>query len=193
VDVTSCRVCATQVTRYTRVWRSSLVRFIDMTIYIRELLHSQLEWLRLLDTRIAEIEAQLKACKRHVPRASLLHRELKRNGILTATALVAASGDGRAFRRGRDLAAWVGLVPRQHSTGGKPKLLGISKRGDTCLRTLFIHGAHTVVRHAMGNHDAFSDWINRLRVRRGMNVAIVAVANKNARMAWALLHKQALG
>lgn len=159
----------------------------------RELLHSQLEWLRLLDTRIAEIETQLKACERHDPRASLLSGELKGIGTLTATALVAAIGDGRAFRRGRDLAAWVGLVPRQHSTGGKPKLLGISKRGDTYLRTLFIHGARTVVHHAVGKDDGFSHWINRLRARRGMNIAIVAVANKNARMAWALLHKQALG
>jgi transposase len=159
----------------------------------RELLYSQLEWLHLLDTRIAEIEAQLKACERHDPRANLLSKELQGVGILTATALIAAVGDGQAFRRGRDLAAWIGLVPRQHGTGGKPKLLGLSKRGDTYLRTLLIHGARTVVQHAMGKHDVFSDWIKRLRARRGMNIAIVAVANKNARMAWALLHKQALG
>lgn len=115
----------------------------------RELLHNQLAWLHLLDMRIAEIEAQLRACARTDTRANLLHRELKGIGTLTATALVAAIGDGRAFRRGRDLAAWLGLVPAQHSTGGKPKLLGISKRGDTYLRTLFIHGARTVVHHAL--------------------------------------------
>lgn len=164
-----------------------------VSVRCRELLHSQLEWLRLLDMRMAAVEVQLKACERTDTRASLLSRELKGIGTLTATALVAAIGDGRAFRRGRDLAAWVTLVPGQHSTGGKPKLLGISKRGDTYLRTLFIHGARTVVHHAVGKDDGFSHWINRLRARRGMNVAIVAVANKNARMAWALLHKQALG
>lgn len=159
----------------------------------RELLCSQLEWLRLLDTRLAELQAQLKRIARSDARAGLLHTALNGIGTLTATALVAAIGDGRAFRRGRDLAAWLGLVPRQHSTGGRPKLLGISKRGDTYLRTLFIHGARNVVHRASGKQDDFSLWVNQLRERRGKNVAIVAVANKNARMAWALLHKQALG
>ncbi len=159
----------------------------------RQLLESQLIWLRTLDRRIAEVEAQLKSIERVDARARLLSRELPGIGTLTATALIAAIGAGGAFRRGRDLSAWLGLVPGQHSTGGKPKLLGISKRGDTYLRTLFIHGARTVVHHAVRKDDAFSAWINRLRARRGMNVAIVAVANKNARRAWALLHKQALG
>jgi transposase len=158
-----------------------------------ELLTSQLAWLRALDTQIVQVEVRLKCIERSDARARLLSKELAGIGTLTATALVAAIGDGRAFHRGRDLSAWVGLVPRQHSTGGKPKLLGISKRGGTYLRTLFIHGARTVVRHAVGKDDAFSDWVNQCAKRRGRNVAIVAVANKNARRAWALLHRQALG
>jgi transposase len=159
----------------------------------RELLQSQLEWLRALDHQLAEVEVRLKHIERADARSALLSQELSGIGTLTATALIAAIGNGGAFRRGRDLSAWLGLVPRQHTTGGKPKLLGISKRGDTYLRTLFIHGARTVVQHARRKDDALSGWINRLRARRGMNVAIVAVANKNARRAWALLHKQALG
>jgi transposase len=159
----------------------------------RELLRAQWQWLALLDARIAEVEGQLKRIERDDARAQALSAELSGIGTLTATALIAASGDGRAFERGRDLSAWLGLVPRQHSTGGKPKLLGISKRGDTYLRTLLIHGARNVVHRAAGKQDPFSDWINRLRARRGMNVAIVAVANKNARLAWAVLRQQARG
>lgn len=159
----------------------------------RALLQEQLEWLRGIDAHLAQLEAELKRIERQDARARALSQELNGIGTLTATALVAAVGDGRAFRRGRDLSAWLGLVPGQHSSGGKPKLLGISKRGDTYLRTLLVHGARSVVYHAVGKHDPFSAWIQRLCARRGMNVAIVAVANKNARMAWAVLRKQALG
>ena len=114
-------------------------------------------------------------------------------GVLTATALSAALGDAAQFRRGRDCAAWIGVVPAQHSSGGKTQMLGISKRGDSYLRTLLIHGGRTVVRHAARKTDPFSQWVNRLRARRGMNIAAIAVANKNARMAWALLRKQTAG
>ncbi|MDC7715599.1 transposase, partial [Vogesella sp. LYT5W] len=106
-----------------------------------------------------------------------------------ATALLAAIGDIGQFRQGRDLAAWLGLVPRQHSSGGKDCLQGISKRGDSYLRTLLIHGARAVVRTATGKDDARSDWIKRLLQRRNKNIAAVAVANKNARIAWALMSK----
>jgi len=177
----------------------TLQRAVQLGPYRREFaataqqLRDQWQWLRQLEARIDEVEAQLKRIEREDARAHILSEELSGIGTLSATALVAAVGDGRAFKRGRDLSAWVGLVPRQHSTGGKPKLLGISKRGDTCLRTLLIHGARNVVHRAVGKHDPFSEWINRLRLRRGTNVAIVAVANKNARMAWAVLRKQACG
>jgi len=159
----------------------------------RELLGEQLEWLRRIDARLAELDAQLKGIERAEARARVLSDKVNGIGTLTSTALVAAVGDGRAFRRGRDLSAWLGLVPAPHSTGGKAKLLGISKRGDTYLRTLFLHGARNVVYRAAGKRDPFSAWVNRLRARRGMNIAIVAVANKNARRAFAVLRRQAPG
>jgi len=108
-------------------------------------------------------------------------------GPITATALLASLGDGKAFDKARQVPAWLGLVPKQDSSGGKPKLLGISKRGDTYLRTLLIHGARSVVKAAAKKDDAQSHWINDLVKRRNANIAAVAVANKNARIVWALL------
>ena len=108
-------------------------------------------------------------------------------GPITATALVAAVGDARAFRSGREMAAWLGLVPRQCSTGGKPRILGISKRGDRYLRTLLIHGARAAMRYADRKADARSQWVSRLKARRGKNITSVALANKNARICWALM------
>lgn len=108
-------------------------------------------------------------------------------GPITATALVAAVGDARAFRSGREMAAWLGLVPRQCSTGGKPRILGISKRGDRYLRTLLIHGARAAMRYADRKTDARSQWVSRLKARRGKNITSVALANKNARICWALM------
>ena len=108
-------------------------------------------------------------------------------GPLTATALTAAIGNGTAFRKGRDLAAWLGLVPRQHSTGGKARLLGISKRGDPYLRRLFVHGGRAVLGQVKRERHQFGGWLNRLEARSPRNVAIVAMANKIARMAWAVL------
>jgi transposase len=112
-------------------------------------------------------------------------------GPITATAILAALGDGKAFGSARQVAAWLGLVPRQDSSGGKPKLLGISKRGDVYLRTLLIHGGRAVVNAAAKKDDAQSRWINELVKRRNINIAAVAVANKNARIIWALLTKSA--
>lgn len=108
-------------------------------------------------------------------------------GPITATALLASLGDGKAFASARQVSAWLGLVPRQESSGGKPKLLGISKRGDVYLRTLLIHGARAVVKTAAKKDDAQSCWINELVKRRNANIAAVALANKNARVVWALL------
>ena len=109
-------------------------------------------------------------------------------GPVTATALVAA-GAASVFKNGRQMAAWLGLVPRQYSSGGKQTLLGISrsKRGDTSLRTLLIHGARAAVAAAKRKQDARSRWITALAARRGANIAAVALANKNARILWALM------
>ncbi len=111
-------------------------------------------------------------------------------GPLIATALVAAIGNGTAFAKGRDLAAWLGLVPQQHSTGGKPKLLGISKRGNSYLRQLFVHGARSVLLHTDLERHAFGPWLIALRARVHHNVATIALANKLARIAWAVLVRQ---
>jgi len=111
-------------------------------------------------------------------------------GPLGATAMIAAIGNGAAFNRGRDFATWLGLVPQQHSTGGKPKLLGISKRGNEYLRRLFVHGARSVVTRMKRDKLSFGDWITGLEARAHRNVVLVAVANKLARIAWAVLSRQ---
>ncbi|MHA6327291.1 IS110 family RNA-guided transposase [Roseivivax sp. CAU 1753] len=108
-------------------------------------------------------------------------------GPITATALVAAVGDRTCFKNGRQFAAWLGLVPKQRSSGGKSRLIGISKRGDRYLRTLMIHGARAVLAKASGKTDARSQWIGRMRDRRHPNVVAVALANKNARIVWSVL------
>ena len=109
-------------------------------------------------------------------------------GLLTATAAVATMGDPKAFKSGREFAAWLGLVPRQTGTGGKTKLLGISKRGDTYLRTLLMHGARSVLTHA--KHPG--QWTQELMKRKHTNVVVAALANKMARMIWAMLaHERA--
>jgi transposase len=110
-------------------------------------------------------------------------------GPLTATALIAAIGNGAAFRKGREFAAWVGLVPREHSTGGKQKLLGISKRGNSYLRRLFVQGARAVLQFRDKQSPGLSAWLAQLTSRTHYNVAGVALANKLARMAWAVLTK----
>ena len=108
-------------------------------------------------------------------------------GPLTATALIAAIGNGGAFRKGREFAAWVGLVPREHSTGGKQKLLGISKRGNTYLRRLFVQGARAVLQYRDKQSSGLRHWLAELSSRSHYNVVGVALANKLARMAWAVL------
>lgn len=110
-------------------------------------------------------------------------------GPITATATYAAAGTAKEFRNGRHFSAWLGLVPRQHSSGGKDTLLGISKRGNAYLRTLYIHGARAVLRTAVTKQDRFSCWANAVHARRGHNRACVAVANKLARIAWVILAK----
>jgi transposase len=110
-------------------------------------------------------------------------------GPLVATAVVAAVGNGAAFRKGREFAAWLGLVPKQYSTGGKPRLLGISKRGNAYLRRMFIHGARAAVLRLKRDTCLLGKWMDGLDNRCARNVVIVAVANKLARIAWAVLAK----
>jgi len=161
----------------------------ELSIMFREVLRDLYDELVHLDARIKVLEIKLETlCANNEDCQRLL--SIPGVGLLSATAMVAAIGDIGAFNNGRELAAWLGLVPRQHSTGGKPTLLGISKRGDTYLRTLLIHGGRTVVRVADKHQDKRSQWVTQLEARRGKNISAVAVANKNARIAWALLsHK----
>lgn len=142
------------------------------------------QWSRIaaLDDQINEIERRLQVWHRN-DASSRRIAEIPGVGLLTATAAVASIGDPKAFRSGRELAAWLGLVPRQSGTGGRLRLLGISKHGDTYLRTLLIHGARSILTHSKEPPM----WATKLAQRRPQNVAIVALANKMARTIWALL------
>ena len=152
----------------------------------RALLASLGDELRHLNDRVAAFDAQIRAIAQAEPRCRRLSA-IPGIGPLTATALVAAVGDTAEFKNGRELAAWLGLVPRQHSTGGRSVLLGISKRGDRYIRCLLIHGGRAVLRTAAHHGDRRSRWAATVEQRRGRNVAAVALANKNARAAWAIL------
>ena len=144
-----------------------------------------------LEAKILEYEHEIRA---HVRSNALARRTQTRMGIgaITASALVATVGNGRDFRNGRQFAAWLGLVPRQYSTGGKTRLGHITKRGDPYLRTLFVMGARSVLQRAAREADPLSRWALALQQRRGYHRACVAVAAKNARVAWALLSKEAV-
>jgi transposase len=157
----------------------------DLPDAFRQLIDRLLEHQRLLRRQVDEIEERIKAWHR-ANEASRRLEKVPGIGPITASALVATVGDVRNFDNGRQLAAWLGVVPRQHSSGGKPTLLGMSKRGDAYLRTMLIHGARSVIFRATQKADPES-WICRVAVRRNKNVAAVALANKNARIVWALL------
>lgn len=152
-------------------------------------------WLQALATELHTLDHWLEETEHKIQRgfehSDACQRLAQMEGIgpLTATALVAAVGDATTFKNGRQLAAWLGLVPRQHSSGGKPTLLGISKGGQTYLRTLLIHGARAVIRTVERKTDARSRWLQEVKARRGTNRACVAHANKTARIAWVLLAK----
>jgi len=152
----------------------------------RQLLQRLGEHLKELARQVDELEAQIQVWHRENVASQKL-AQIPGIGPITASALVATIGNAKCFKNGRQLAAWLGLVPRQHSSGGKPTLLGISKRGDAYLRTLLIHGTRAVIRVAESKPDHAGSWLGQLIERRSKNVAAVALANKNARTVWALL------
>jgi transposase len=152
---------------------------------MRNLLERLIENLKEMNRQVDELEKQIVLWHRE-NEASRRLAEIGGIGPITASAIVATVGKAREFKNGRQLAAWMGLVPRQNSSGGKQNLLGISKRGDTYLRTLMIHGARSVIRFAESKAEPES-WLRKLMTRRNINVAAVALANKNARVVWALL------
>jgi transposase len=149
---------------------------------------------------LAELKQELEQLAGHIEQAeTLIQRAAQQSeacqrldaipgiGALTATALIAAIGNGEAFREGREFAAWVGLVPRQHSTGGRQKLLGISKRGNCYLRKPFVQGARAVLQFREKQSSGLRTWLAQLTSRTHYNVVGVALANKLARIAWAVL------
>lgn len=153
---------------------------------MREVLAQLAQELTQQDTHIAELDGRIK---QQCGQDERLQRLVKIEGIgpISASAIVAAVGDARQFKSGRDFAAWVGLVPNPHSSGGKERLGSITKRGDPYLRTLLVHGAQAVVNTCLGKTDRKSKWLKGLLSRRNKNIATVALANKNARIVWAVL------
>lgn len=142
-----------------------------------------------VENKIGDYDARIEQiCKSNPICQKLI--EMEGVGPLTATAVVSTIGDPRAFKNGREMAAFLGLVPRQHSSGGKAKLMGISKRGDRYLRCLLVHGARAAVTRGKNLSVQKREWLNSLEERRGTNRAVVALANKNARIMWALMVKE---
>ena len=158
----------------------------ELTAMAREALSELYDLFRDLDRRIASFDKKIEQIFRASEPCQRIAK-IKGVGPKTATAVIAAIGDGSGFKNGRHFAAWVGLVPRQHSSGDRKVLMGISKRGNQHLRSLLVHGARAVVRTAPSKTDPNNEWVNQLRERRGFNRATVAIANKNARIIWAVL------
>lgn len=157
----------------------------DLPMSFRHLLQTLVDHLKVLDEHVGKLEQDIKCWHRDCAASTQL-ATVPGVGPITASALVASIGDAKNFKNGRQMAAWMGLVPRQHSTGGKTVLQGISKRGDSYLRTLLIHGARAVVR--VSEHKAGADpWLKTLMARRNKNIAAVALANKNVRIIWSML------
>ena len=146
------------------------------------------EELRALDDSITAFDAGIAQRAREDGRIRRL-LDVEGIGPITASALVAAVGNGTQFNSGRDMSAWLGLTPRQYSSGGKNRLGGISKRGDKYMRMLLIHGARAALNAAKNKEDGRSRWVKSLATRRNKNIATVALANKNARIAWSILSR----
>jgi transposase len=161
----------------------------DLSDLARAIFGELLEQLDDLDRRIKKLDATMVAlCRTNEPCRRLA--KLPGVGPVVATAIVAAVNDGRQFRSGREMAAWIGLVPRQYTTGGKPRLGGIGRRANHYLRRQLIHGARAVVSRLPKHDDRRSTWLKALVARRGFNRTIVALANKTARIAWVLLNRK---
>jgi transposase len=153
---------------------------------VRSLVELLVEQWRQIHERIAELERQILQWHRESEQSKRL-AEIPGIGPITASAMMATIGDAKAFKSSRHFAAWLGLVPQQHSTGGKPRLGSISKRGDGYLRRLLVHGAQSVLRWHRARPRTPRPWLDELIRRRPINVVAVAIANKNARTIWALL------
>lgn len=158
----------------------------DVTPMMRSLLARLRAMISRVSAEIEELTRQLEDFSSADERCRRL-RAIPGVGPLVASALVAAVGNGADFRRARDLAAWIGLVPRQHSTGGRPQLLGISKRGNRYLRRLLVSGARSIIQRVDRNAHAFGRWLTELEKRAHANIVAIGLANKIARICWAIL------
>ncbi|HXX83369.1 MAG TPA: IS110 family transposase [Casimicrobiaceae bacterium] len=174
--------------RADQVRRAAVIMAEDLPVLAREAIADLRAHLTYLDARISHYERQLLALARQLEPARRI-QAVPGIGPLTASALTASIACGHEFTNGRQFAAWLGLVPRQYSTGGKVKLGRITKRGDAYLRTLLMLGARAVLQSATQKTDRLSRWALAVRMRRGYHRAIIAVAAKNARIIWALLAK----
>lgn len=159
-----------------------------LSAVMRELLGEIGERLRFIDERLRKYDITIQRLFRQDERCQRV-AAVEGVGPVTATALVAAVGNATDFKSGRELAAYLGLVPRHRASGGRTLLLGISKRGDRYLRTLLIHGARSALHRIERHRGTRAIWAARLKFRRGANVAAVALANKNVRVLWALLSR----
>jgi transposase len=173
--------------------RSAIPRWLEdpengLSERFRRLLRGLWRDLLAFDERIDELDREIEQIARQDPVAIRL-QQVRGIGPLTATALLATVGDASQFSNGREMAASFGLTPKQNSSGGKERLLGISKRGDAYLRSLLVHGARAVIRTAQAKTDRLSIWVMRIAMTRHPNIAAVALANKTARIAWAMLTK----
>lgn len=173
--------------------RSAIPRWLEdqengLSERFRRLLRGLWRDLQVLDERIEELDREIEQIARQDPVAMRL-QQVRGIGPLTATALVATVGDASQFSNGREMAASFGLTPKQNSSGGKERLLGISKRGDAYVRSLLVHGARAVIRTAQVKTDRLSTWAMRIATTRHPNIAAVALANKTARIVWAMLTK----
>jgi transposase len=160
----------------------------ELSAPVRQLLSELFDDMRRLEDRIAAVTRAIEAL---VAQDDVARRLMTVPGIgpLGASALLAAVGQGRQFKKARDLAAWLGLVPRQYSTGGKPLLLGISKRGNGYVRRLLIHGARSCILHLNRTKDRLGGWLDQLQGRMHINKVVVALANKIARIAWVIINR----
>lgn len=158
----------------------------SLTPQMKELIEGQYNMLLIFDEKIDKLDIQIEQISKQHEVCQRL-QQIEGIGPITALAIVALVGNGQGFKNGRHFSAYLGLVPRQYSSGQKEKLLGISKRGDVYLRELLIHGGRSVVMHCNQKSDARSIWVNKIKDTGGMNKAAVAVANKNARIVMAML------
>jgi transposase len=159
----------------------------ELTAEMRELISDCYQRVQDLSEAIAKQENRIKQLSSQNPLCERIEK-IPGIGPLTASAFVATIGKALEFKNGRELSAFLGLVPRQHSSGGKQNLMGISKRGDSYLRTLLIHGARSMLRFVRATPEK-NPWLSDLMLRKNSNVASVALANKNVRIIWALLSK----